>query len=130
MFDVTTAVRVEPAMPNLTSLPSMFPPDCSGSMRNCMSCTLMLARTRTRRINVACRRTCVLPKTWAPRGFEEREKVAEEVARMVRENHITQVVFGRSAQTGWKRYLYLSAIHRFLRDAPPVDVHIVTQEMK
>ncbi len=58
------------------------------------------------------------------------KKVAEEVARMVRENHITQVVFGRSAQTGWKRYLYLSAIHRFLRDAPPVDVHIVTQEMK
>ncbi len=58
------------------------------------------------------------------------KKVAEEVARIVRENHITQVVFGRSAQTGWKRYLYLSAIHRFLRDAPPVDVHIVTQEMK
>jgi two-component system, OmpR family, sensor histidine kinase KdpD len=58
------------------------------------------------------------------------KNVAEEVARIVRENHITQVVFGRSAQIGWKRYLYLSAIHRFLRDAPPVDVHIVTQEMK
>ena len=58
------------------------------------------------------------------------KNVAEVVARIVRENHITQVVFGRSAQTGWKRYLYLSAIHRFLRDAPPVDVHIVTQEMK
>jgi len=56
--------------------------------------------------------------------------VAEEVAQIVREMHITQVVFGRSAQKGWKRYLYLSAIHRFLRDAPPVDVHIVTQEMK
>lgn len=58
------------------------------------------------------------------------KKVAEEVAKLVRENHITQVVFGRSAQKGWKRYLYLSAIHRFLRDAPPVDVHIVTQEIK
>jgi two-component system, OmpR family, sensor histidine kinase KdpD len=58
------------------------------------------------------------------------KNVAEEVAHIVRENHITQVVFGRSAQRGWKRYLYLSAIHRFLRDAPPVDVHIVTQEMK
>jgi two-component system, OmpR family, sensor histidine kinase KdpD len=56
--------------------------------------------------------------------------VAEEVAKMVREKHITQVVFGRSAQKGWRKYLYLSAIHRFLRDAPPVDVHIVTQEMK
>jgi two-component system sensor histidine kinase KdpD len=58
------------------------------------------------------------------------KSVAEEVAKLVRENHITQVVFGRSAQKSWKRYLYLSAIHRFLRDAPPVDVHIVTQEIK
>ena len=58
------------------------------------------------------------------------KNVAEEVAKLVREKHITQVVFGRSAQKGWRRYLYLSAIHKFLRDAPPVDVHIVTQEMK
>ena len=34
--------------------------------------------------------------------------VAEEVAKLVREKHITQVVFGRSAQVGWRRYLYLS----------------------
>jgi two-component system, OmpR family, sensor histidine kinase KdpD len=54
--------------------------------------------------------------------------VAEEVAKIVREKRITQVVFGRSAQTGWRKYLYLSAIQRFLRDAPPIDVHIVTQE--
>ena len=58
------------------------------------------------------------------------ESVAEEVAKVVREKHITQVVFGRSAQTGWRRYLYLSVIHKFLRDAPPIDVHIVTQEVK
>ena len=58
------------------------------------------------------------------------KKVAEEVAKVVREKHITQVVFGRSAQSGWRKYFYLSAIHRFLRDAPPVDVHIVTQEMR
>ena len=54
--------------------------------------------------------------------------VAETVAQFVREKHITQVVFGRSATRGWRRYLYFSAIHKFLRDAPPVDVHIVTQE--
>ena len=54
--------------------------------------------------------------------------VAEAVANLVREKHITQVVFGRSATSGVKKYLYLSAIHKFLRDAPPVDVHIVTQE--
>jgi two-component system sensor histidine kinase KdpD len=61
---------------------------------------------------------------------EKGKSVAEVVAKLVREKHITQVVFGRSAQTGWKRLLYLSVIHKFLRDAPPVDVHIVTQEVK
>jgi two-component system, OmpR family, sensor histidine kinase KdpD len=56
--------------------------------------------------------------------------VAEKVAEFVRSRHVTHVVFGRSATTGWRRYLYWSAIHRFLRDAPSVDVHIVTQEMR
>jgi len=54
-------------------------------------------------------------------------KVSETVAKYVREKHVTQVVFGHSATTGWRRYLYMSAIHKFLRDAPSVDVHIVTQ---
>jgi two-component system, OmpR family, sensor histidine kinase KdpD len=54
--------------------------------------------------------------------------VADGVAQFVREHHITQVIFGRSARTGWQRYLYLSAIQRFLRESPSVDVHIVTQE--
>jgi two-component system sensor histidine kinase KdpD len=58
------------------------------------------------------------------------KNVAQEVAKIVKEKHITQVVFGRSAVKGWKRYLYLSAIHKFLRDAPAVDVHIVTQEAR
>ncbi len=57
------------------------------------------------------------------------DDVAREVARFVRENHITQVIFGRSARSGWQKYLYLSAIHKFLREAPPVDVHIVTQQI-
>jgi two-component system sensor histidine kinase KdpD len=56
------------------------------------------------------------------------KSVAAAVAELVNEKHITQVVFGRSATRGWKRYFYLSAIHQFLRDAPAVDVHIVTQE--
>ena len=54
--------------------------------------------------------------------------VASAVALFVREKNVTQVVFGRSATRGWKRFFYLSAIHQFLRDAPAVDVHIVTQE--
>ena len=57
-------------------------------------------------------------------------RIAEGLAQLVREYHITQVIFGRSARTGWQRYLYLSAIQRFLRDSPSVDVHIVTQEAR
>lgn len=58
------------------------------------------------------------------------KNVSEEMAKIVREKHITQVIFGRSALTGWKKYLYWSAIHKFLRDAPPVDIHIVTQGVR
>jgi two-component system sensor histidine kinase KdpD len=58
------------------------------------------------------------------------KNVAQEVAKIIREKHVTQVVFGRSAVKGWKKYLYLSAIHKFLRDTPSVDVHIVTQEAR
>jgi two-component system sensor histidine kinase KdpD len=54
--------------------------------------------------------------------------VARTVADFVREQKITQVIFGRSAVHGWKKYLYLGAIHRFLANAPQVDVHIVNQE--
>ncbi len=54
--------------------------------------------------------------------------VADSVAKIVREKHITQVIFGRSIEHGWRKYLYLSAAHRFLRVSPEVDVHIVSQE--
>ena len=55
--------------------------------------------------------------------------VADTVAEFVRARHITQVIFGRAAIRDWRRYLYLSAVHRFLRESPGVDVHIVTQEL-
>lgn len=54
--------------------------------------------------------------------------VATTVAAFVREQKITQVIFGRSAVHGWRKYLYLAAMNRFLANAPAVDVHIVTQE--
>lgn len=54
--------------------------------------------------------------------------VADAIAHFVREKHITQVIFGRSAVKGWKKYLYLSPTHRFLRESPEVDVHIITHE--
>ena len=54
--------------------------------------------------------------------------VATTVANFVREHKITQVIFGRSAVQGWRKYLYLAVMNRFLANAPAVDVHIVTQE--
>jgi two-component system sensor histidine kinase KdpD len=54
--------------------------------------------------------------------------VPDEAAKFVREKHITQVIFGRTATEGLNKLRYMNAISRFLRDAPAVDVHIVTQE--
>jgi two-component system sensor histidine kinase KdpD len=56
------------------------------------------------------------------------DNVADATAQFVREKHVTQVIFGRTAVEGWRKLMYLNAINRFLRDAPAVDVHIVTQE--
>lgn len=56
------------------------------------------------------------------------KSIADTVAEFVRTKHITQVVFGRASIRDWRKYLYLSAVHRFLRESPAVDVHIVTQE--
>jgi two-component system sensor histidine kinase KdpD len=56
------------------------------------------------------------------------QSVADTVAEFVRGRHITQVIFGRAPIRDWRKYLYLSAVHRFLRDSPAVDVHIETKE--
>jgi two-component system, OmpR family, sensor histidine kinase KdpD len=54
--------------------------------------------------------------------------VADAISDFVRAKHITQVIFGRALVRDWKKYLYLSVVHRFLRESPAVDIHIVTQE--
>jgi len=56
------------------------------------------------------------------------ENVPDAAAKFVREKHITQMIFGRTATEGLHKLRYMNAISRFLRDAPAVDVHIVTQE--
>ncbi len=56
------------------------------------------------------------------------QSVADTISDFVRGKHITQVVFGRASVRDWRKYLYLSVVHRFLRESPAVDVHIVTQE--
>lgn len=56
--------------------------------------------------------------------------IPKTVAAFAKEYRITQIIFGRSAVRGWEQYLYLTAIQRFLRAAPALDVHIVTQDRK
>ena len=56
------------------------------------------------------------------------DSVPDAAAKFVREKHITQMIFGRTATEGINKLRYMNAISRFLRDAPAVDVHIVTQE--
>jgi two-component system, OmpR family, sensor histidine kinase KdpD len=56
--------------------------------------------------------------------------VPATTADYVTKNRITQVIFGRSAVKGWKKYMYYFAIQRFMADAPDVDLHIVTQMAK
>jgi two-component system sensor histidine kinase KdpD len=54
--------------------------------------------------------------------------VAEATSLFAQEQRITQVIFGRSALTGLKKYLYFREIARFVSAAPHVDLHIITQE--
>jgi two-component system sensor histidine kinase KdpD len=54
--------------------------------------------------------------------------VADATAEFAKEQRITQAIFGRSALTGLKKYLYFREIARFVAAAPHVDLHIVTQE--
>jgi len=56
------------------------------------------------------------------------DNFSDTASQFVREKHITQIIFGRSAVEGLRKLLYLNTINRFLRDTPGVDVHIVTQE--
>ena len=55
--------------------------------------------------------------------------VAATTATFATEHRVTQAIFGRSALTGLKKYLYFLGIQRFAAAAPHVDLHIVTQEL-
>lgn len=56
--------------------------------------------------------------------------VASATAAFVKEQRITQALFGRSALHGMKKYLYYLAIQKFMSEAPHVDLHIITQESR
>ena len=50
------------------------------------------------------------------------------IAAFVREKRATQVILGRSAIYGLRKYLYYWELQRLLANAPFVDVHIITQQ--
>jgi len=56
------------------------------------------------------------------------DDIARAVGKFVLEYKITQVLLGRSAVHGWRKYLYWATIQRILEDSPAVDLHIITQE--
>lgn len=56
--------------------------------------------------------------------------VATASAAFAIEHRITQVIFGRAALTGLKKWLYFLAIQQFVAAAPHVDLHIITQETR
>jgi len=53
---------------------------------------------------------------------------ARTTAHYIREHRITQAIVGRSATQGLRSYFYFYALHKFMSEAPHVDLHIVTQE--
>ncbi len=55
------------------------------------------------------------------------KSIASCAAKFVKERRITQIMFGRSAVHGLRKHFYYAAIWRFLKEAPSVDVHIITQ---
>jgi two-component system, OmpR family, sensor histidine kinase KdpD len=58
------------------------------------------------------------------------KSVAASTAEFAKQHRITQIIFGRSALTGLKKYLYFMAIQQFVTAAPHIDLHIITQELR
>jgi two-component system, OmpR family, sensor histidine kinase KdpD len=56
------------------------------------------------------------------------KNIADAMADFAKEKRVTQVIFGRATTKGVRNLLYLNLIHRFLRELPTVDVHIVTHD--
>ncbi len=58
------------------------------------------------------------------------KNIPSTTAAFVTEHRITQALFGRSALKGLRKYLYYLAIQKFMSEAPHVDLHIVTQDIR
>jgi len=65
-------------------------------------------------------------ETHGRQGIEELAQQPDALQR--KKINTKRTIFGRAPVHDWRKYLYLSAVHRFLRESPAVDVHLVTQE--
>jgi two-component system, OmpR family, sensor histidine kinase KdpD len=91
----------------------------------------MSAATRARRIRRLWRKTFALPRTWVRTSCAAPVEASPMAWRNWCARTTSRRLFlaGRPAPAGSATYI-LSAIQRFLRDSPSVDVHIVTQEAR
>ena len=83
---------------------------------------------RERRRKITDLQSAVCRKSGSEAGTAEGRACGGGDGAVLREKHITHVIFGRSATEGWRKLLYMNAINRFLNEAPAVDVHIVTRD--
>ncbi|GHI00798.1 universal stress protein [Neobacillus kokaensis] len=56
----------------------------------------------------------------------EKRPVAEVIAEVAREKHITQIILGQTAQSRWEQMTKGSIINALLREIPFVDLHIIS----
>lgn len=56
----------------------------------------------------------------------EKRPVAKVIAEVARQNHITQIILGQTAQSRWEQITKGSIIHALLHEIPFVDLHIIS----
>ncbi|WP_425458098.1 universal stress protein [Bacillus rubiinfantis] len=65
------------------------------------------------------------PETYILKDDEKRP-VADVIAEVAREKHITQIILGQTAQSRWEQLTKGSIINALLRKIPFVDLHIIS----
>lgn len=53
--------------------------------------------------------------------------IAQELARVARERHVTQIVIGQPSGSRWREMLFGSVVNQLLREPIGADVHVVPQ---
>ena len=56
----------------------------------------------------------------------EKRPVTKVIAQVARENHITQIILGQTAQSRWEQIAKGSIVNSLLREIPFIDLHIIS----